>query len=89
MTAHARHLKAMGIDVWVPRDAAVPDADEVDSDGAAPAPSLIDLEADVRACVRCELHRSRTHTVFGAGNTDADWMFGTGSCTIYPWDHII
>jgi DNA polymerase len=65
----------MGIDVWVPRDAAVPDADEVDSDGATPAPSLIDLEADVRACVRCELHRSRTHTVFGAGSTDADWMF--------------
>lgn len=26
------------------------------------------------ACCQCELHRSRTQTVFGVGDADADWM---------------
>ena len=33
-----------------------------------------ELEARVAACTRCELARSRTQTVFGIGNRDADWM---------------
>jgi len=28
----------------------------------------------VAACTRCELHQARTQTVFGVGNTEADWM---------------
>ncbi len=32
------------------------------------------LRARVEACTACELHRSRTRTVFGVGNTDADWL---------------
>ena len=33
------------------------------------------LRAAVAACQRCELHASRTQTVFGVGNPRARWMF--------------
>ena len=32
------------------------------------------LEAAVKACTLCELHRTRTQTVFGVGNRQAEWM---------------
>jgi DNA polymerase len=32
------------------------------------------LEAEVSACTRCELHCTRTQTVFGVGNRHATWM---------------
>lgn len=32
------------------------------------------LGAEVAPCVRCELHKQRTQTVFGAGNPQADWL---------------
>ena len=37
--------------------------------------SLAPIEREVSACRKCELHHSRTHTVFGCGNPDADWLF--------------
>lgn len=71
-----RYLRAMGIDVWVLRDASPPDAQEL-SAGATPScfPSLEDLGREVGVCERCELHRTRTNTVFGSGSATADWMF--------------
>lgn len=47
--------------------------------GASPAPSCdaLDwpqLESAVASCTACELHRTRTHTVFGTGSRQADWM---------------
>jgi len=33
-----------------------------------------DLEARVSHCTACALHGSRTQTVFGVGNREADWM---------------
>lgn len=33
-----------------------------------------ELEAAVKACTRCDLHRTRTQTVFGVGNRQAQWM---------------
>ena len=67
------YLQAMGIDVWLPRDAEEPDA-SVDA-----APSVADLDWDalrarVASCTDCELAGSRTNTVFGVGNADADWL---------------
>ena len=44
----------------------------------APAPAAAALEAidaQVRACRKCELHRTRTNTVFGVGPPGADCMF--------------
>lgn len=32
------------------------------------------LQQQVAACTRCELHRSRTQTVFGVGNRRAEWL---------------
>jgi uracil-DNA glycosylase len=34
-----------------------------------------ELRAAVAACQRCELHATRTQTVFGVGNPKARWMF--------------
>ena len=34
-----------------------------------------ELRAAVAACQRCELHATRTQTVFGVGNPQARWMF--------------
>jgi len=33
------------------------------------------LQRTVAACTRCELHQSRTQTVFGVGSPEAEWMF--------------
>ena len=80
------YLKAMGIDVWLPRDAV---DDEVVEESKANLPAegaprpqdrrassagWEDLRECVETCTRCALAQSRTNTVFGVGNTDADWM---------------
>ena len=70
------YLEAMGIDIWVPRDA----EDELDATEVASKPPPSDgldwpeLRDCVANCTRCELASSRTNTVFGVGNTAADWM---------------
>jgi DNA polymerase len=75
--ARREYLRAMGIDVWVPRD-------QVDVEPVCTAPvtqtgtgdiGWDELRSVVAACTRCSLHESRTQTVFGVGNPEADWMF--------------
>lgn len=74
------YLQAMGIDIWLPRDVAEPELESPSQqrvEGAhAPADELdwSELRACVADCVRCELSQSRTNTVFGVGNQNADWM---------------
>ena len=67
-----QYLEAMGIPVWVLRDAAEPeqDADEVRSDDA----DWTELQEAVRTCTKCDLHRGRTQTVFGVGSQTADLL---------------
>ena len=36
---------------------------------------LVELFREVSKCERCQLHQTRTRTVFGAGNANADLMF--------------
>jgi uracil-DNA glycosylase len=36
---------------------------------------LVELYKEVQICTRCPLHETRSKTVFGAGNADADLMF--------------
>ena len=70
------YLEALGIDVWLPKDAEDPDAESVVVD-AGPEPVASDwstLRDTVSTCTRCALHQSRTQTVFGVGHEDADWM---------------
>ena len=68
------YLQAMGIDVWLPRDG--DESGLVEEQTAVPAASLgwDDLRECVANCTRCELSQSRTNTVFGVGNPDADWL---------------
>lgn len=70
------YLQAMGIDVWVPRNAAEPDQSaSIASNGV----NVDKLDWDalrqcIADCTRCELSSSRTQTVFGVGNRNADWL---------------
>lgn len=49
----------------------------------AEAPALVEkspmdwaeLKAAVAGCTACELHKTRTRTVFGVGDENADWLF--------------
>lgn len=80
------YLQAMGIDVWLPRMASAveqppvaPDLREtpvpVESKDSPVANMDWDaLQASVAECTRCELAQSRTQTVFGVGNRNADWL---------------
>lgn len=106
------YLRALGVDVWVPRGGAetrdarretrVAEAEALNSDrvprpesGLPLSPSTATipnirvghrvpsevtffdwghLESAVKACTLCELHRTRTQTVFGVGNRQAQWM---------------
>ena len=68
------YLDAMGIDVWVQRG--IEDTIEP-SPSARTDPGAVDwdtLRDCVASCTRCELHSTRTQTVFGVGNRDARWM---------------
>jgi len=70
------YLDAIGIETWVPRDAAEPDVPAAITDQVAPADMGWEtLRSAVAGCSRCALHETRTQTVFGTGNPDADWMF--------------
>lgn len=69
------YLQAMGIQEYAPR--------KKDSNGVHSAPggsSVLTpdweaLQREVSVCTRCSLHETRTQTVFGIGNPDADWLF--------------
>jgi len=57
---------------------AASDADTVESTVAATADAsdtLARIAAEVAACQRCELHRTRANTVPGCGSARADWLF--------------
>jgi uracil-DNA glycosylase family 4 len=60
-------LNELGIDVWVPR-ATVPGVADEQAD------SWQELNDSIRACTRCDLHKSRTQAVCGTGDETADWL---------------
>ena len=68
------YLEALGVDVWVPRDQAAPSLEETVDELPADGMDWPDLREAVAACARCPLHESRTQTVFGVGNPEADWL---------------
>lgn len=68
------YLEALSIDVWVPRT-------DGDAEPAIESVQTPDGDLDwsalrerVSRCTRCELHSSRTQTVFGVGSEQAAWM---------------
>ena len=56
-------------------ETSAPDQPPASVSVAAADDSLTPIEREVSACQKCELHQSRTNTVFGCGNPDADWLF--------------
>lgn len=95
------YLKAMEIDIWLPK-AALP-AENIEQETAPVAIDAVQakrvvitepqpesepvkfdpgisslnweaLHACVAECCLCELHKTRTQTVFGVGNRNADWL---------------
>ncbi len=67
MTRRAALLAEMGIaPIWKLRTKEAP--------AEAPARGWIPLKAAVSGCVKCGLHKTRTQTVFGVGDENADWM---------------
>jgi DNA polymerase len=80
------YLMAMGIQPWIRRaekqaDALPEPTARTTPSGSAPVAgrpvSSLDwpeLESAVAHCTDCELHRTRTRTVFGTGHRQADWM---------------
>jgi uracil-DNA glycosylase len=78
-----QYLEAMGIDVWVPKASShsvQPLLPEAIFNNAEPetTASTIDnwdvLQTEVANCTKCALCDTRTQTVFGSGNKQADWM---------------
>jgi len=78
---HAAYLDALGVDVYVRRGLPAPSPvadDAAGPDAAGPDAARLDwsaLRERVAACTRCELHSTRTQTVFGVGSPTARWMF--------------
>jgi uracil-DNA glycosylase len=71
MTRRVAMLAEMGIaPIWKLRTKEAPP--EVPAQ--APARGWIPLKAAVSGCVKCGLHKTRTRTVFGVGDENADWM---------------
>jgi len=76
------YLAAMGLQSWVPRTAAaaVPHAPPAAAQDSAPTVAREaefdwnQLRARVAACTRCSLSATRTQTVFGVGNPQAEWL---------------
>jgi DNA polymerase len=69
------YLEALGIDVWLPREEVGAQAEDVaETDTHSDVLTWDDLRAAVTACTSCSLHTSRTQTVFGVGDPQADWM---------------
>lgn len=81
------YLERLGIDVYVPRNAPpeAPVAGIIATPAAALASAAIaggavatldwtDLQRRIAACTLCGLHSTRTQTVFGVGNRNADWL---------------
>ena len=72
-----QYLQALGIDTWVPRRCAAPAAPAAAAALPAPGDTALEweaLRAEVLACTRCPLHRTRTQGVLGVGPARSDWL---------------
>lgn len=59
----------------VPAGGTLPPDPLLAAHGGDKAAALATLCAEVLPCTKCALHATRTHTVFGVGNPDADLVF--------------
>ena len=64
-----KFLDYIGIQTYVLRPTIQPD------DKTSNETKWVKLEKKVSNCKDCELHKTRTQTVFGCGNEQSDWLF--------------
>ena len=73
-----QYLEAMGIDVWVSRNKPLAEqslfVDELDHQSEPVVAGWNLLKKQVAECKKCILSETRTQTVFGEGEINADWM---------------
>ena len=78
-----QYLKEIGVTVWSERALQIKDiTNETDRDfskrnkssGKNHNQELLNLQEQVKVCTECELHNSRTQTVFGTGDAVSDWL---------------
>ena len=72
MSRRSRILAEMGLTpIWRLRNAVSPPEESPER----PVPSgWVELKQAVSTCTACDLHKSRTQTVFGVGDEKAEWM---------------
>ncbi|MCK5728038.1 MAG: uracil-DNA glycosylase [Methylococcales bacterium] len=72
------YLKIMGVERWSDRTMIEPNTATIKPNPMENKP-IIDhwesLKEEVIGCQQCELCQTRTQTVFGEGNPNADWLF--------------
>jgi len=79
-TVIERQVKETLSDLNLPIETAIPEMVSTPSPSTMPLETTIkpdnwqDLEREVSQCQKCELSQTRTQTVFGTGNHQADWM---------------
>ncbi len=73
-TTRLQYLKAMGIDVWLPRTIADHQQTSVSETVAEPSDNWDALQSEVAVCTLCDLCKTRSQTVSGSGNKNAEWM---------------
>jgi uracil-DNA glycosylase len=77
-TLQQQYLQLMGIDLWRDRSAAEVNVSDTEAAGSLNSidedESWQELRKQVTACTQCALHQNRKQTVFGVGDTSADWM---------------
>lgn len=70
------YLQQMGIDVYLQRMEKPDTTDDVVAEQSSSFDSAAweTLRREVATCEKCELYKGRTQTVFGVGNSQADWL---------------
>lgn len=83
-TTRLTYLNAMGISVWQSRSGSnitpieadvMPSESPIESSQMLKSDSWAQLRTDVSECKLCTLCTTRTQTVFGEGNVNANWLF--------------
>jgi DNA polymerase len=68
------YLQLMGVESWVTKDAVMIPEATVLFEPPLETDSWAQLKTTVSECQQCNLHKTRTKTVFGEGDLNADWL---------------
>lgn len=77
MISRKEYLKELGIDLWQRKSNLIAGSASMNGESLQKMHTinLAEVKKQVLACTLCELHKTRTHAVFGVGNQNAQAMF--------------